>query len=281
MKPVLKKPVNVNYCGRERCKSGHFFGPAVRPHYLIHFILNGKGSYQVGKKTYQVKKGEAFLILPNEITYYEAEMDDPWEYAWVAFDGEEADELLHSAGFSENNLVCLIHNLEACGLYLEKMVERFQNSGYHEYELIGFFYLLFATIVKSETDTKRVPEMSYLDKALAYIRQNYSYDINVTDIARYVGIDRTYLFKIFKKYKNTPVKSYLLEYRILKAKDMIHNTGYNMTEIALSCGFNDLPSFCRVFRKMECTTPTGYRNQVLEDGYPSLRSFGISCNKGQ
>ncbi len=281
MKPVLKRPVNVNYCGREKCKSGHFFGPAIRPHYLIHFILNGKGSYLVGKKTYQVKKGEAFLILPNEITYYEADKDDPWEYAWVAFDGEEADDLLHSAGFSENNLVCSIHNLEACGLYLEKMEERFQNSGYHEYELIGLFYLLYATIVKSETDTRRAPEMIYLDKALAYIRQNYSYDINVTDIARYIGIDRTYLFKIFKKYKNTPVKSYLLEYRILKAKDMIHNTGYNMTEIALSCGFNDLPSFCRVFRQMEGTTPTGYRNQVLEKGYQPLKAFGISSDMGQ
>lgn len=281
MKPVLKRPVNISYCGREKCKSGHFFGPAVRPHYLIHFILSGKGSYQVGKRTYQVQKGEAFLILPNEITYYEADKEDPWEYAWVAFDGEEADELLQSAGFLENNLVCSIHYLEDCGFYLEKMVERFQNSSCHEYELIGLFYLLFATIVKSVTDTNKVPEMSYLDKALAYIRQNYSYNINVTDIARYVGIDRTYLFKIFKKYKNTPVKSYLLEFRILKAKDMIHNTNYNMTEIALSCGFNDLPSFCRVFRQIEGTTPTGYRSQVLENGAMFLRAFGISSEKVQ
>lgn len=259
MKTDLKKSLNIYYCGSEKCKKGHFFGPAVRPHYLIHFILNGKGIYKVGQKTYHLKKGEAFLIMPNEITYYEADMEDPWEYAWTAFDGNESDQLLQSTGFMENNLVCSIQDLDACSLYLEKMVERFQNSGYHEYELIGLLYLIFATIVKPYTEMKKEPEMLYLNKALTYIRQNYSYDINVTDIVRYIGIDRTYLFKIFKKYKDISVKNYLLKYRILKAKDMIQNTKYNMTEIALSCGFSDLSSFSRIFRQLEGIPPTSYR----------------------
>jgi AraC-like DNA-binding protein len=260
------KTLNIYYCGSEKCKAGHFFGPAIRPHYLIHFIRNGKGIYQVGNKTYQLNKGEAFLIMPNEITYYQADKNDPWEYAWAAFDGEESEQLLQAAGFMENNLVCSIHDLDACGRYLEKMIEKFQNSGYHEYELIGLFYLTFSTIVNPKHETEKIPEMIYLDRALAYIRQNYSYDINVTDIARYVGIDRTYLYKIFKKHKGMSIKTYLLEYRILKAKDMLHNTEYNMTEIALSCGFSDLPSFCRVFRQFEGTTPTSYRNQQLKNG---------------
>lgn len=255
----MKRSVSIYYCGREKCKPGHYFGPAVRPHYLIHFILNGKGIYQAGDKVYPVSKGEAFLILPNEITYYEADGEAPWEYAWAAFDGEESDGLLWSAGLKKDNLVCSIYRLEECRRYLEKMTERFQQSGHHEYELIGLFYLVFSTVAKTDYNERKAPEQGYLDKALSYIRQNYSYDINVSDIARYVGIDRTYLYKIFKKHKNISVKKYLIQYRMLESKDMINNTDYTMTEIALSCGFNDLPTFCRLFKQAEGMTPTQYR----------------------
>ena len=270
MKNTIKRSINIYYCGKEKCAPGHYFGPAVRPHYLMHFILNGKGIYQVGDKVYEVKKGGAFLILPNEITYYEADKNEPWEYAWAAFDGEESDEVLQTAGLSKLNLVCNIFKLEECCRYLENMIERFQKPGYHDYELMGLFYLVFSTVARTETRIKKVPEQGYLDKAVSYILQNYSYDINVSDIARYVGIDRTYLFKIFKKYKNISVKKYLIEYRILAAKDMIGNTEYNMTEIALSCGFYDLPSFCRLFKQLEGITPTEYRSKTISK---EVRSF--------
>lgn len=253
------KSINIYYCGREKCDVGHFFGPAVRSHYLMHFVLSGRGVYQCRGQSYEVEKGEAFLIRPQEITYYEADEKDPWEYAWVAFNGIEAEGMLQAAGMSENKLVCKIINLKESTEFLEKMIQTFQESGHHEYEMVGFFFLLFSTIKKEEPKIKNKPDREYLDQALAYIQNNYSYDIHVTDIASFVGIDRTYLFKIFKEYKNLSPKKYLLQYRILAAKDMITNTNYSMTEVALSCGFYDLPSFCRNFKSQEGCTPTEYR----------------------
>ncbi|MEI3510365.1 MAG: AraC family ligand binding domain-containing protein, partial [Anaerostipes sp.] len=47
----------------------HSFGPAVRPHYLIHFILNGKGIFQKGDKTYHLETGQGFFIEPDELTF--------------------------------------------------------------------------------------------------------------------------------------------------------------------------------------------------------------------
>lgn len=257
---TTRKPINLYYCGREECDPGHYFGPAVRPHYLMHFILKGKGFYEVGEKRYELKMGEAFLIRPQEITYYEADQEDPWEYAWAAFEGEAAEDMLLTAGITPENLVCEIMKLEDCGKYLKLMVERFNHPGYHEYELTGYLYLIFSTIARVETRREEAAEQGYYEKALSYIRHNYSYDIRVTDIARYVGIDRTYLFKIFKEYENKSVKRYLTEFRILSAKYMLSDTSYNMTEVALSCGFYDLPSFCRNFKNLEGMTPVQYRS---------------------
>ncbi|MGB8454082.1 MAG: AraC family transcriptional regulator [Anaerocolumna sp.] len=260
-----RKPINLYYCGKEECDPGHYFGPAVRPHFLMHFILNGKGSYQTGEERFELKKGETFLIRPQEITYYEADIKNPWEYAWIAFDGEAAEEMLDMAGITAEKPVCDILKLEDCEKYLKLMAEKFKHPGYHEYELVGLFYLVFSTIARAETRREEVAEQGYYEKALSYIRHNYSYNIRVSDIARYVGIDRTYLFKIFKQYMGKSVKKYLTGYRILSAKYMLTDTNYNMTEVALSCGFYDLPSFCRNFKQQEGMTPVQYRNKMKEN----------------
>ena len=65
--------LTVYFCGKEKCQPGHYFGPAVRPHYLIHVILEGKRVFfQKSGVTYSLKKGDAFLIPPMESTYYQA-----------------------------------------------------------------------------------------------------------------------------------------------------------------------------------------------------------------
>ena len=37
--------------GGEKCEKGHHFGPAVRSHYLLHYVLSGYGQYTVNGKT--------------------------------------------------------------------------------------------------------------------------------------------------------------------------------------------------------------------------------------
>ena len=63
--------LTVYFCGREQCSPGHSFGPAVRPHYLIHIVLSGRGIFRQKNYTHQLTAGDAFLITPMESTYYE------------------------------------------------------------------------------------------------------------------------------------------------------------------------------------------------------------------
>ena len=90
--------VTVYYCGYEKCEGGHFWGPAVRNQYLLHYVISGKGTYTVGEETYTLHANECFLIRPGERTYYIADREDPWEYMWVAFDGFDVLEILRRTG---------------------------------------------------------------------------------------------------------------------------------------------------------------------------------------
>ena len=88
----------VNF-GEEKCQPFHFYGPAQRTHYLIHFVVSGKGTFRYPGQTQVIEAGQGFLILPGEETFYQADGEDPWHYAWVGYAGGEAEEMTHLCGF--------------------------------------------------------------------------------------------------------------------------------------------------------------------------------------
>ena len=64
-------------CGYENCAPGHSYGPIMRNGYLIHYVLSGKGIYKARGGIFRLKAGDAFLICPDELIYYEADKHDP------------------------------------------------------------------------------------------------------------------------------------------------------------------------------------------------------------
>ena len=62
--PNPQHTLSVYFCGQEDCGPNHSFGPAMRPHYLLHVIFHGKGIYQCSGHTYHLKTGDAFSSAP-------------------------------------------------------------------------------------------------------------------------------------------------------------------------------------------------------------------------
>lgn len=264
-----QKQIKLYYCGREACAPGHAYGPSIRTHYLMHFVLRGKGCYVVGGKVYRVEANQGFLIRPYESTFYYADEADPWEYIWVAFDGGETEQLLEESAMSAEQLVCNFEANDETRNYMFLMVECFNRPGSFETkqkqrELLGYFYLVFSKITSSTVPIFPYGEyeLRYLKQAKMYIEDNYVYDIQVQDIAQGIGIERTYLYKIFMKHEKQSPKQYLTSYRLRNAKEMLESTGYKIIEVALSNGFNDASSFCKNFLAAEGISPTEYRRKM-------------------
>lgn len=257
---------NIYFCGHEQCQNGHSFGPAVRPHYLIHFILKGKGRYHVGRTTFSLQAGDAFLICPGETTFYEADQTSPWEYAWIGFGGKDCRELLSCCSFSEQGYVFRCGNTESdlkrfqkIQSLLRDLLQCFEQEGSGSLELLGYFYLILSQISRPADAAPEIPQEVYLQKALDYIHNNYSYPIHIQQLSRQIGIDRSYLYKLMKQRFHLSVQEYLIEYRLMKAREMLTDTPLSITEIAFSCGFKDTPSFCRMFKKRTGISPGMFR----------------------
>ncbi len=260
----LARGLTIYYCGSEQCASGHFFGPAIRKHYLMHVVLRGKGIYRTGGEEYALKEGDAFLIKPQEVTYYQADKDEPWEYAWAAFAGTEAERLLADYRQEENGYVYHFDHGNEWRTHMEGLVAAFQSGGHNMDEMAGHLYLLFSRFPKAGKEAGEY-EQSYLSRAEGYIRHNYSYPIQIGDVANYVGIDRTYLYRLFMKYKGISPKHYLTAYRIMEAKRLLEDTMLSVTETGLSCGFHDASVFCKSFLQTEGESPFQYRKRMRKE----------------
>ena len=66
LKPKFKD-FHLCFCGFAECKPLHSYGPAARPNYILHYVMKGKGIYQVGETKYQLKEGQACLIEPESL----------------------------------------------------------------------------------------------------------------------------------------------------------------------------------------------------------------------
>lgn len=257
--------MNMYRCGIEDCRAGHFWGPAVRDHYIIHYILGGRGTFTVGGITYSLGKNDGFLICPDTIVYYQADAQDPWSYAWVGFHGFKAGAYLKLAGLSNHSPIFSYERDDFLRDCLMRMIGTKQLSKGKEIRLLGLLYEFLSQLVETSgtnpVDKNNTKEV-YVKKALEYIRMNYSRKISIAEIARNIGLDRSYLYTLFNKYVNTSPQEYLISFRMEKACELMRSATLTIGDIARSVGYDDPLMFSKAFKKVKSLSPREFRNNL-------------------
>jgi AraC-like DNA-binding protein len=248
--------VYLHQVGSEACEPGHSFGPAIRDHYLIHCILEGEGTFYVGKRQYRLKKGEGFLIVPGVVTYYQADGQKPWTYCWVGFNGTDANNICSQCGISMENPTFQFSDTEKMEECIRSLCSNY-GANRNGFLTLAQLYEFFSMLQGGEMAVKKGAGL--IDLAVDYISKNYSYSITVSQIANHLGISRSHLFRIFKENMGQSVQEYLLSFRLERAEVLMEQTDMSIKEIMYSCGFNDLPNFSRQFRKAFGKPPGTYR----------------------
>lgn len=245
---------NVIQYGHEDCRPNYSIGNFVRSNYLIHYIHKGSGVYRAGGKEYVLKEKDAFLIYPDCITYYEASGDDPWEYSWVEFNGTGVLKYLSGTTFSPESPV--VYNM---GEAEDAIVRLSEEDNENPYKLIGLLYEFLGALVTEKPKTVSMAD-EYVKAAISYIHTFfYHTNINVEDISDYVGIDRSYLYRLFKGKMGVSPKKYIMEYKLKTAAKLLKETSLSVGQVALSVGFDDQLYFSTAFRSFFGVAPTKYR----------------------
>lgn len=189
------------FCGRRNCHPGEAVGPAVREHYLMHYCLAGRGVYRAQGVSYEIGPGEGFLILPGELSSYQADLEEPWSHIWVGFTGTKTAEYLKCCGLDHEHRTYQCaqpQRLEAC---VEAMMGFDTAGAGNELLLLGELYTFLGWVAQSaQSPARRSREtgLEYVEMAAEYIRKHFQEDLTVAKLARYVGLNRSYLTTVSK-----------------------------------------------------------------------------------
>lgn len=261
--------LTVNCCGCSRTEPLHSFGPALKPYYLIHYVLSGKGILSTKGKEYRLEAGYGFLITPEELAFYQADEQEPWTYVWVGFSGTKALQCMESMGLSGADPIFEAENSEELYRIVHDMME---HNTYGTTDMLrrdGLLHLFLAQIaqyrnVSEKKDTDKANH--YVKKAIEFIQQNYCNPIKVTDVADYVCINRSYLYTLFESTIQMSPQQFLTTYRLTRAMELLQLTQLSVESIALSCGYQDPLVFTKAFRQMKSMSPSAYRKAMLDGG---------------
>lgn len=256
--------------GWERCTPAHSFGPAARNHYLFHYILSGTGTLMADDskgvtQTYSIKSMQGFMIFPNQITTYVADKQLPWEYVWLEFDGLRVKSLLDTIGLSLDKPVYHARNKSLREDMANEMLYISRHKDESPFHLIGHLYLFLDYLLRSAADeqlehSSKLREF-YIHEALTYIEHNFQNEITIEDIAGVCGLNRTYFGKIFKEALGKTPQEFLLNYRMLKATELLKLTSLSIGDVGLAVGYANQMHFSRAFKNNYGISPREWRYQ--------------------
>ncbi|HIT06948.1 MAG TPA: AraC family transcriptional regulator [Candidatus Scybalocola faecipullorum] len=254
--------------GRERCAPSHSYGPAARNHYLFHYVISGTGSLMADNSKgetihYTIRSGQGFMIFPHQINTYIADNTLPWEYVWLEFDGLRVKEAVEIAGLSPDHPVYHAAFKDLREQMMDEMIYIVQNPDKSPFHLIGHLFLFMDYLTRScasirLSSTGRLRDF-YIREALSFIEQNFQNDISVEDIARFCGLNRSYFGKIFKDTVGRSPQDFLMNYRMVKATELLKMTQLSIGDISNAVGYSNQLHFSRAFKNIYGISPRDWR----------------------
>jgi len=235
----------------------HQWGPGVRDIYALHYIISGQGYYEIGQRKFKLIAGESFIIFPHIPIYYYPDPLDPWEYVWHEFKGSEVPQLLALTTLKLDYPVTKAAPKNMTSLYDVSLYGELK--AYEQIRSDAKIRLLLSYYIEFFPSEANIIDTDYVKLARDYIEHHYwKTSLTVTTIVEHMNIERSYLFRLFKKATSMSVLSYVTMVRIQRASELLKNEGLSIKSVAYSVGYSDPLYFSKVFKKATTYTPSEY-----------------------
>lgn len=248
--------------GFEKCSANKSIEFIPIDYYLIHYCVSGEGTLRIYDKEYKISKGDLFLIPPKTDNKYKPIKENPWHYCWIGLNGISVKSLLEHCGLNKDCIVLHLNETEKFFNCFNNIYDDCFNNN-HLKGLSNLFLLL--SYLSEQNSSYKEQNISasktYLKNILDYIHNNYQEDIRISNISSKMNIDRTYVYKLFKKYLNMSPQQYILNYRLEKAKLLLVKSNLSLTDISSKLGFNTHTHFVNNFKKNVGVSPLEFRKQ--------------------
>lgn len=127
------------------------------------------------------------------------------------------------------------------------------------FTMLGSIFHAGAYQVSKPQNSVSAHQIKRLKAVLNYIEEHYAEPISLDDMSRIAGLSPRYFCRFFRKMTQCTPTEYLNYYRIESACEQLADAWVTITDVAFSCGFNDISYFIKSFHKAKGLTPKQYK----------------------
>lgn len=252
----MSSDFTLHEIGSFQCPPGYSYGPCIRARTIVHYIHSGKGTLQLNNKTFHIKEHELFLVPAGISAYYEADSKDPWKYSWFHLSGPILDTVFDRAGLDIDHPV--FTPINPCPQMEEAIHSLFINYD-QPFVAISKIFEIFHYIINNSSNIKEIKvdsQISFVKNTIRYIHNRYSLNIKVADIAFDLGVNRSYLSRLFKDATGSTIQEYLLAYRMNTATKLLADPKNTVAYVSFAVGYNDAFTFSKAYKRFTGISPS-------------------------
>ena len=128
----------------------------------------------------------------------------------------------------------------------------------------SILYNVYSKLIRSIENYSSIAYKETAQKAQEYLIENLSNpDLSVKETADYLDISEVHLRRVFGAVFGISPAKYVINERIILAKDLIKLPYMALMDVADQCGFATLSYFFKTFKKVTGKTPLEYRKSVI------------------
>lgn len=105
------------------------------------------------------------------------------------------------------------------------------------------------------------PRHSLAEKVTRFLDRELQNQISVSRLAEHCGTSERSLLRHFHTHYGTSPLSYIQHLRVERAKALLEATQLSFEEVVERCGYSDVPSFRKLFKRETSLTPNDYRER--------------------
>ena len=229
--------------------------------FCLHYVLGGQGILKTKKKTFLLKTGDFFYLFPHVEAEYGPDPDDPWNYAWINFTGENILPFLAQIDVSpENPVITPTPSDNYKKLFEQCLAAASEKPQFSGIFLTSLFYDVHALLFRfCANSTSRHNPQDRVASILQYINEHYAdSELNINIVANHFGYHRVSLARLLKSKTNLTFSEHLTNARMQAALVLMNSGEKSVKTIAYSIGYNDPLYFSSQFSKLYGDPPKVY-----------------------
>ncbi|MCD0454635.1 AraC family transcriptional regulator [Chryseobacterium sp. LC2016-27] len=243
----------------------------------LAYIITGSGIRTIGNVVENFSEGEIILIPPDvpHCWSFDKNIHDregKIENICIFFKSKFLSDLENFYPEFGKNLRKIEENKNALSFHgetlkkLQKLLKLM--SSQNGIERLSSFLLILNQVSSSESTNivayfKEKKNEDKLHEIYMFVLNQSHRAITLDEVAQIAGMPKSTFCLFFKKMTGKSFVTYLIEFRIESSCQMLIKTQMSVSEICITTGFNDIPYFNRIFKKIKEKTPTEYRKTHL------------------